>query len=284
MLTRRFKKFYKRTSERRKFRNFKNQKENNELITCYECKKPGHIWSECLLLNKFKKKAIVATWDGSDEETSDGEEHQEMTNLAFMAIGEESFDEFNEGSKKRKNKWYLDSGCSRHMTGNYSWFSSFTKIENDRNISFRDNSKEKIIGIRNVGNVFSSLIENVCLVENWKQNLLNISQLCDKCYKVVFYKIRYVIENACDGQILFVENKCVNVYTINIDCASTHDKCFSALHDDGWLWHKRIGHASMDLISKISKNDLVKVLLKIGIQNDRICEACQFGKQIKTSF
>ena len=32
---------------------------------------------------------------------------------------------------------------------------------------------------------------------------------------------------------LFVGNRCGNVYTIDIDCASTHDKCFSALHDDG---------------------------------------------------
>ena len=62
-----------------------------------------------------------------------------------------------------------------------------------------------------------------------------------------------------------------NVYTIDIECASTHDKCFSALHDDGWLWHRRLGHASMDLISKISKNDLVKGIPKIGFQKDKIC-------------
>ena len=131
MLTRRFRKFYKKTSERRKFKNFKNQKEKKDQITCYECKKPGHIRSECPLLNKLKKKVMVAIWDDIDDE-----EHQEMTILALMAIREESLDELDERSKKRKNKWYLDSGCSRHMTGNYSWFSSFTKIENGGNVSF----------------------------------------------------------------------------------------------------------------------------------------------------
>ena len=44
---------------------------------------------------------------------------------------------------------------------------------------------------------------------------------------------------------MFVGNRCVNVYTIDIDCASTHDKYFSTLHDDGWLCHKRLGHASL---------------------------------------
>ena len=85
-----------------------------------------------------------------------------------------------QGLKKKKNKWYLDNDCSRHMTGNYSWFSSCTKIQNGGDVSFGDNSKGKIIGIRNVGNVSYTLIENVCLVENLKHNLLSISQLCDK--------------------------------------------------------------------------------------------------------
>ena len=98
MLTRRFRKFYKKTSERRRFRNFKNQKEKKKPITCYEYKKPGHIRSECHLLNKFKKKPMVATWDDSDEETRDDDKYQEMKNLSLMAIKEESLDELNEVS------------------------------------------------------------------------------------------------------------------------------------------------------------------------------------------
>ena len=169
------------------------------------------------------------------------------------------------------------------MLGNYSWFSSFTKIENDGNVSFGDNLKGKIIGIGNVGDVSSTLIENVCLVENLKYNFLSISQLYDKGYRVIFDNSKCIIENACDGKILFVGNRCVNVYTIDIDYASTNDKCFSALYDDGCMWHRRLSHASMNLISKISKNDLVKGLPKISFQKNKICKACQFGKLIKTS-
>ncbi|KAH9781613.1 hypothetical protein KPL71_008538 [Citrus sinensis] len=198
ILARRFRKFFKKTGERRNFINFKNQREKKEVITCYECKKPGHIRSECLLINKLKKKAMVATWDDSHEDSSDEEGSQEVSNLALMAIGGDN--NLNEGLKKKKNKWYLDSGCSRHMTGNYAWFSSFTKIENGGDVSFGDNSKGKILGIGNVGKVSSTLIEN----------------------------------------ILFVGNRCGNVYIIDIEYASTLDKYFSALHDDSWLWHRRI--------------------------------------------
>ena len=128
-------------------------------------------------------------------------------------------------SLKKKNKCCLDSGWSRHMTGNYTWFSSFTKIENSEDVSFGDNSKGNILRIGNIGKVSSTLIENVCLVENLKHNLIS----SDKGYKVGFDKSRCVIENACDNKVLFVGNRCGNVYTIDIECASNHDKCFSAI-------------------------------------------------------
>ncbi|KAH9698517.1 hypothetical protein KPL71_024037 [Citrus sinensis] len=101
MLARKFKKFFKKSSERRKFRDLKNRKENKKVIKYYECKKPGHIRLECPLLNKLKKKAMVATWDDSEEETSDDEEHQEMTNLALMEIGDKSDDELDKVPQSR---------------------------------------------------------------------------------------------------------------------------------------------------------------------------------------
>ncbi|KAH9649687.1 hypothetical protein KPL70_026079 [Citrus sinensis] len=54
----------------------------------------SHIKSECPLINKLKKKAMVATWDDSDEDSSDEEGSQEVLNLALMAIGGD--DDLNE--------------------------------------------------------------------------------------------------------------------------------------------------------------------------------------------
>ena len=56
------------------------------------------------------------------------------------------------------------------------------------------------------------------------------------------------------------------------------------MHDQSWLWHRRLGHANMDLISQLNKDELVRGLLKINFQKDKVCEACQMGKQIKNSF
>ncbi|KAH9769126.1 hypothetical protein KPL71_011880 [Citrus sinensis] len=108
MLARRFRKLFKKSGERRNFRDLKNRKEKNEVIKCYECKKPGRIRTECPLLNKLKKKAMVAIWDDSNEETSDDEKHQEMINLALMAIGDESDDELDEVPQTRNGGEFLD--------------------------------------------------------------------------------------------------------------------------------------------------------------------------------
>ena len=58
-------------------------------------------------------------------------------------------------------------------------------------VTFRDNAKGKILGIRKVPITSSSCIENVLLVEGLKHNLLSISQLCDKNFNV--FQIIYML-------------------------------------------------------------------------------------------
>ena len=85
-----------------------------------------------------------------------------------------AIDELDEGSKK--NKWLLDSGCSRHMIGDESKFAFLTKKKWGY-VTFGDDAKGKIIGQGNIGNDTSSLIENVLLVDGLKHNLFSTSQL-----------------------------------------------------------------------------------------------------------
>ena len=75
-----------------------------------------------------------------------------------------------------------------------------------------------------------------------------------------------------------------NVYTIDISKYEGHDRCFSSMHDKSWLWHERLGHVNMNLITQLNNNKLVRDLPKISFEKDKVCETCQMEKQIKTSF
>ena len=53
-------------------------------------------------------------------------------------------------TKVSTNTWYLDSGCSKHITRDKNQFSKL-ELKSGRNVTFRDNSKGKIIGKGEMG-------------------------------------------------------------------------------------------------------------------------------------
>ena len=105
--------------------------------------------------------------------------------------------------KSEKELWYLDSGCSRHMSGNTTLFTEIKKKEYG-NVTFGDKSMGKIIGIGKVGKDPSNFIDNVYLVDGLKFNLLSISQLCDKGNVVSFDSTHCIVQNK--------ESRKVNLY------------------------------------------------------------------------
>ena len=98
-----------------------------------------------------------------------------------------------------------------------------------------DNEKGKIIGHGSIGNSSSSLIKNVLLVDGSKHNLLIISQLCDKGFKVIFDSSHRTIKDSQNDKITFMGHRNENVYIINISKYGSHDRCFSNMHNKIWL-------------------------------------------------
>ncbi|KAH9724758.1 hypothetical protein KPL70_007612 [Citrus sinensis] len=174
MLAKRFRKLFKKSGERRKFRDLKNRKEKKELIKCYECKKLGHIRTECPLLNKLKKKAMVAIWDDSDEETSDDEEHQEMTNLSLMAIGDESDDELDERQLSASNR---TTGYQNRKAG-FSWnLAGANRIFGSSHPASRVSSfwSQPEFRLVQTGNLVSEAISTVLLPSSNGNSVLSLS-------------------------------------------------------------------------------------------------------------
>lgn len=57
--------------------------------------------------------------------------------------------------------------------------------------------------------------------------------------------------------------------------------CHLSKHDEISLWHKHLGHVSLNLIQKALSKDVVMGLPPIRGSEKLICGGCQAGKQIK---
>ena len=82
---------------------------------------------------------------------------------------------------------YLDSGCSCHMSGHKSYFTSLKKNEGGI-VSFGDGGTSRVIGKGSISMVGLPKLENALLVDGLKANLLSISQMCDSHHEVLFSK------------------------------------------------------------------------------------------------
>src|SRR3954470_2341235 len=260
---------------------------------CFNCGKDGHYKPDCPYLKKEKeknqskghnksKRAYIAWESDSSSESSSGDE-EEVANLCLMA---------HQHKKKKAEKcldiaerlWFLDSGCSRHMTGDISLFVEF-QAKKKGIVTYGDNNRGAILGKGIVGNPSPTTITDVLLVEGLKHNLLSISQLCDKDFKVLFTNSGCTIEHTKKRYIMFKGLRVNNIYMLNLDEVSkSNAKCLIALGEDSWLWHRRLAHINFDLLNKVVTKDLVIGLLKIKFSKDHLCDACQKGKQTKVSF
>jgi hypothetical protein len=87
-----------------------------------------------------------------------------------------------------ENKWVMDSGCLRHMTGNKKWFSNLTPLSHKEYVTFGDDKKGKVLGtgIIKVNDYFT--LNDVALVDKLSYNLFSISQLVDADLDVLVRK------------------------------------------------------------------------------------------------
>ncbi|GJR19593.1 putative ribonuclease H-like domain-containing protein [Tanacetum coccineum] len=186
-----------------------------------------------------------------------------------------------------QEKGVIDSGCSRHMTGNMSYLTDFEEID-EGYVAFRGNPKgEKITGRGTIktGNLD---FENVYFVRELKFNLFNVSQMCDKKNSDLFNDIECIILSlnfklTDESQVLLKVPRKNNMYSVDLKnivpkggltCLFT-----KATSDESKLWHRRLGHINFKTMNKLVKGNLVRGLLSKLFEIHQTCVACQKGKQ-----
>ncbi|GJW76469.1 retrovirus-related pol polyprotein from transposon TNT 1-94 [Tanacetum coccineum] len=145
--------------------------------------------------------------------------------------------------------WYLDSGCSKHMTKDRSQLTNFV-------------------------NKF---------LEGLGQNIFSVRQFCDSNLKVAFHQHTCFIRNL-EGVDLLNISRGNNLYTLSLgDMMASSPICLlsKASKTKSWLWHRHLSHLNFGAINHLARQGLVRGLPKLKFEKDHLCSACAMGKSKK---
>ncbi|GJX38879.1 putative ribonuclease H-like domain-containing protein [Tanacetum coccineum] len=189
-----------------------------------------------------------------------------------------------------QNKGIIDSGCSRHMTGNKAYLAEYQDF-NGGPVAFRGSKGY----IPSKGKIKTGKLdfEDVCFVKELQYfNLFSVSQICDKKNKVLFTDSECLVLSPefklpDASQVLLRIPRQNNMYNFNLKniVPSGGLACLiaKATIDESNKWHRRLGHVNFKNLNKLVKGNLVRGLPSKIFQNDHTCVACQKGKQHKAS-
>ncbi|GJX93947.1 retrovirus-related pol polyprotein from transposon TNT 1-94 [Tanacetum coccineum] len=170
------------------------------------------------LNNNDQRAFIGGSW------SDNGEDEMEKTKNETCLVAQAP-DEICLGINLEPDEWIKDSGCSKHMTGNQKLFSSY-KAYNGGNIIFGSNLRGKIIGK---------------------------GQIYDNKCKVIFTKHDSKIIK--DEKVIGKGIRKGGIYVMKLGNKPEDKICLATLDENSTLWHRRLGHANMQLIQSLASKE-----------------------------
>ncbi|GJR03680.1 ribonuclease H-like domain-containing protein [Tanacetum coccineum] len=164
-----------------------------------------------------------------------------------------------------QNKGIVDSGCSRHMTGNKAYLAEYQDF-NGGPVAFGGSKGY----ITSKGKIKTGKLdfEDVCFVKELQHfNLFSVSQMCDKKNKVLFTDTECLVLSPefklpDENQVLLRIPRQNNMYSFNLEniVPSGGLACLiaKATIDESNKWHRRLGHVNFKNLNKLVKGNLVR--------------------------
>nr|GEV14396.1 hypothetical protein [Tanacetum cinerariifolium] len=178
----------------------------------------------------------------------------------------------------------VDSGCTKHMTGNLSLLCNFVE-KYLGTVRFGNDQFALILGYEDLVQV-NITINMVYYIEGLNDNLFSVGQFCDADLEVAFWKSTCFVRDL-QGNNLLIDNRGFNLYTISLQESNTLTPLYlmaKASPTQAWLWHQRLSHLNFDYINLFSKKNVVIGLPKLKYVKDQLCSSCKVSKAKRSSF
>jgi hypothetical protein len=182
-----------------------------------------------------------------------------------------------------KNIWLIDSGCSRHMTGDKGWFSSLVPVVTRRYITFGDNGRGCVLSEGEIKVSDKITLRRVALVQSLGYNFLSMSQLLDEGFEVLFRPGGSRILDS-QGDLVCMVVPEGQVFRVDFSQSSGVERCLLAGSSSQlWKWHRKLGHLSFDLLSRLSKLNLVQGFPQLRFEKELVCAPYRHAKMVASS-
>ncbi|MCO5550467.1 hypothetical protein L7F22_003954 [Adiantum nelumboides] len=180
------------------------------------------------------------------------------------------------------------------MTNHCEWFKELQALQNLGYVEIGDDTAHSIAHTGNVplslpdGNV--KYLADVLYVPNITKNLVSVGQMVEQRLQVrLNVDGLYVVEEyKKNGKLIAQGKKVGRMFTLDVNIPEVNAIMFahgSSVVADIEIWHKKIGHANVQRLKTMQSQELVTGLLVFKVADmQKVCEACQFGKQAKASF
>jgi hypothetical protein len=126
-------------------------------------------------------------------------------------------------------------------------------------------------------------LRRVALVQSLGYNFLSVSQLLDEGFEVLLRPGGSRILDSRRDIVCMVVPK-GQVFRADFSQSSGVERCFlSCSLSELWKWHRKLGHLSFDLLSRLSKLNLVRGLPRLRLEKEVVCAPCRHTKTVASS-
>ncbi|KAK8916408.1 hypothetical protein KSP39_PZI022184 [Platanthera zijinensis] len=255
--------------------------EVGNMQSCILCKRTNHIASECFYRCKRCKRPTHMEkdcWSKNKEEPKKKEEAK------FLDTCERLFMTKTHHNETLKAFWYIDSGCSNHMTPNKHMFVTLDETKKS-SVLLGDGKELKIEGMGDVAVIsedgVEKIIEAVHFVPSLAQSLLSVGQLMQRGYSILFEDghchIKLKNNSICIASVKMTENK---MFPFN---ATIPDYALTCSNNSTALWHRRFCHLNIKSLKQLQEKEMVLGLPELK-KEELHCEGCVMGKSHRLPF
>jgi len=261
----------KKSSGKNKGRS-KSKDSSSTTVTCWNCNKEGHYRRNCP--EKKQEKG-----DGKTKKNNNNSKNGDVANILD---GLDTCDVLSVSNTDPQEQWILDTGCTYHMTPRKDFFCDYQDYTGGK-VLMGNNDSCDVIGLGSIILKMSDgtqhTLTDVRHIPDLKRNLISLGTLDALGYN---FKSQGGVLRIYKGVLQVMKGKLEHgLYVLEGETFTGEASTINMKPERAEVWHRRLGHMSVQGMTELNKQGVLKVT---GLSDFQLCENCVLGKSHRLKF